>query len=78
VLAKWISDETQRAGEIHPAADNNWRLAPISSSHKLDIRFETAPTEKAAAFIKEKAQYPMQKVGNDEIGFALYSIDLRK
>ncbi|MFX0568969.1 bifunctional 2',3'-cyclic-nucleotide 2'-phosphodiesterase/3'-nucleotidase [Kosakonia cowanii] len=78
VLAKWISDETQRAGEIHPAADNNWRLAPISSSHKLDIRFETAPSEKAAAFIKEKAQYPMQKVGNDEIGFALYSIDLRK
>ena len=78
VLAKWISDETQRTGEIHPAADNNWRLAPISSSHKLDIRFETAPTEKAAAFIKEKAQYPMQKVGNDEIGFALYSIDLRK
>lgn len=78
VLAKWISDETQRAGEIHPAADNNWRLAPISSSHKLDLRFETAPTEKAAAFIKEKAQYPMQKVGNDEIGFALYSIDLRK
>lgn len=78
VLAKWISDETQRAGEIQPAADNNWRLAPISSSHKLDIRFETAPSEKAAAFIKEKAQYPMQKVGNDEIGFALYSIDLRK
>lgn len=78
VLAKWISDETQRAGEIHPAADNNWRLATISSSHKLDIRFETAPSEKAAAFIKEKAQYPMQKVGNDEIGFALYSIDLRK
>ncbi|WLI75163.1 2',3'-cyclic-nucleotide 2'-phosphodiesterase [Kosakonia sp. H02] len=78
VLAKWIGDETQRAGEIHPAADNNWRLAPIPASHKLDIRFETAPTEKAAAFIKEKAQYPMQKVATDEIGFAIYSLDLSK
>ncbi|WP_342322470.1 bifunctional 2',3'-cyclic-nucleotide 2'-phosphodiesterase/3'-nucleotidase [Kosakonia sp. BYX6] len=76
VLAKWIGDETQRAGEIHPAADNNWRLAPIHSSTQLDIRFETAPTEKAAAFIKEKAQYPMQKVANDDIGFAIYRLAL--
>ncbi|MGK9175858.1 bifunctional 2',3'-cyclic-nucleotide 2'-phosphodiesterase/3'-nucleotidase [Yokenella regensburgei] len=76
VLAKWISDESARAGEIHPAADNNWRLAPIHSSVPLDIRFETSPSEKAAAFIKEKAQYPMKKVGDDEIGFALYQMDL--
>lgn len=78
VLAKWISDESARAGEIHPAADNNWRLAPIHSSTPLDIRFETSPSEKAAAFIKQKAQYPMKKVGDDEIGFALYQLDLSK
>ena len=78
VLAKWISDESARAGEIHPAADNNWRLAPIHSKTPLDIRFETSPSEKAAAFIKEKAQYPMKKVGDDEIGFALYQVDLSK
>jgi len=78
VLAKWISDESARAGEIHPAADNNWRLAPIHSTTPLDIRFETSPSEKAAAFIKEKAQYPMKKVGDDEIGFALYQVDLSK
>ncbi|VFS21868.1 2',3'-cyclic-nucleotide 2'-phosphodiesterase [Salmonella enterica subsp. enterica serovar Typhimurium] len=29
VLAAWIGAESKRAGEIHPAADNNWRLAPI-------------------------------------------------
>jgi 2',3'-cyclic-nucleotide 2'-phosphodiesterase/3'-nucleotidase len=78
VLAKWISDESARSGEIHPAADNNWRLAPIHSKTPLDIRFETSPSEKAAAFIKEKAQYPMKKVADDEIGFALYQVDLRK
>ncbi|MEJ8321864.1 2',3'-cyclic-nucleotide 2'-phosphodiesterase [Kosakonia sacchari] len=78
VLAKWINDETQRAGEIHPAADNNWQLAPIHSDTRLDIRFETAPTDKAAAFIKEKARYPMAKVANDEIGFAIYNVQLNK
>jgi 2',3'-cyclic-nucleotide 2'-phosphodiesterase/3'-nucleotidase len=76
VLAAWISAETKRAGEIHPAADNNWRLAPIHSDNKLDIRFETSPSEKAAAFIKANAQYPMQQAGSDETGFAIYQLDL--
>ena len=76
VLAAWISAESARAGAIHPAADNNWRLAPIHSDTPLDIRFETSPSDKAAAFIKEKAQYPMSKVGSDDIGFAIYKVDL--
>jgi len=74
VLANWITVSK----EIHPAADNNWRLAPIHSNQKLDIRFETSPGDKAAAFIKEKGQYPMKNVGNDEIGFAIYQLDLGK
>ncbi len=78
VLAAWISAESKKQGEIHPAADNNWRLAPIQSATPLDIRFETSPSEKAAAFIKDKAQYPMKQVGTDEIGFAVYQVDLSK
>ncbi|WAH51372.1 bifunctional 2',3'-cyclic-nucleotide 2'-phosphodiesterase/3'-nucleotidase [Pseudescherichia vulneris] len=76
VLAAWVSAESARAGAIHPAADNNWRLAPIHSDTALDIRFETSPSAKAAAFIKEKAQYPMSQVGSDDIGFAIYNVDL--
>ena len=76
VLAAWISAESARAGAIHPAADNNWRLAPIHSDTALDIRFESSPSAKAAAFIKEKAQYPMSQVGNDDIGFAIYKVNL--
>ena len=76
VLAAWISAESARAGAIHPAADNNWRLAPIHSDTALDIRFETSPSDKAAAFIKEKAQYPMSQVGSDDIGFAIYKVNL--
>ncbi|UGS42359.1 bifunctional 2',3'-cyclic-nucleotide 2'-phosphodiesterase/3'-nucleotidase [Pseudocitrobacter corydidari] len=78
VLASWISAESKRAGAIHPAADNNWRLAPIASNAALDVRFETSPSEKAATFIKEKAQYPMKQVATDDIGFAVYQVDLRK
>ncbi len=78
VLAAWISAESKKAGEIHPAVDNNWRLAPIHSDTKLDIRFETSPSDKAAAFIKEKAQYPMKQVATDDIGFAIYQVDLSK
>jgi 2'',3''-cyclic-nucleotide 2''-phosphodiesterase len=78
VLAAWISAESKRAGEIHPAADNNWRLAPIHSKTALDIRFETSPSEKAAAFIKSHAQYPMKQVATDDIGFAVYQVDLSK
>lgn len=74
VLANWIT----ASKEIHPAADNNWRLAPIHSKQPLDIRFETSPGEKAAAFIKDKGQYPMKNVGTDEIGFAIYQVDLNK
>ncbi|MEH2922511.1 bifunctional 2',3'-cyclic-nucleotide 2'-phosphodiesterase/3'-nucleotidase [Samsonia erythrinae] len=78
VLAAYISAETKKSGEVKPQADNNWRLAPVVSKTPLDIRFETSPSEKAAAFIKEKAQYPMTPVGNDETGFAVYRLDLQQ
>lgn len=78
VLAAWISAESKKAGEIHPAVDNNWRLAPIHSDTPLDIRIETSPSDKATAFIKDKAQYPMKKVATDDIGFAIYQVDLSK
>ncbi|KFX05409.1 2', 3'-cyclic nucleotide 2'-phosphodiesterase [Pectobacterium betavasculorum] len=77
VLAAYISAETQKSGEVKPQADNNWHLAPIVSDTPLDIRFETSPSEKATAFIKEKAQYPMTSLGNDETGFAVYRLDLQ-
>ena len=78
VLAAWIGRESKRRGAIHPAADNNWRLAPIKTSAPLDIRFETSPTAKAAAFIASHAQYPMTRVATDDIGFAVYRLDLSK
>ncbi|HFQ9139479.1 TPA: bifunctional 2',3'-cyclic-nucleotide 2'-phosphodiesterase/3'-nucleotidase [Enterobacter cancerogenus] len=78
VLAAWIGAESKKTGAIHPAVDNNWRLAPIHSDTPLDIRFETSPSDKAATFIKDKAQYPMKKVATDNIGFAIYQVDLSK
>ena len=78
VLAAWIGRESKQHGAIHPAADNNWRLAPIKASVPLDIRFETSPSAKAAAFIQSHAQYPMTQVATDDVGFAIYRLDLSK
>ncbi|SFJ84343.1 2',3'-cyclic-nucleotide 2'-phosphodiesterase / 3'-nucleotidase [Candidatus Pantoea symbiotica] len=78
VVAAYISSETKAHGEVKPQADHNWRLAPINSTTPLDIRFETAPGEKATKFIEQHADYPMKAVGSDEIGFALWQMDLQK
>ena len=78
VVAAYISSETKAHGEVKPQADHNWRLAPINSSTPLDIRFETAPGAKATKFIEQHADYPMKAVGSDEIGFALWQVDLQK
>ncbi|PRD15938.1 bifunctional 2',3'-cyclic-nucleotide 2'-phosphodiesterase/3'-nucleotidase [Pantoea coffeiphila] len=77
VLAAYISAQTKADGEVKPQADNNWRLAPIVSNTPLDIRFETAPGEKAAEFIRTHAQYPLKQVATDETGFAIYQLKLQ-
>jgi len=78
VIAAYITRVSQENGEFAPSADNNWSFAPIQSDKALDIRFETSPSEKAADFIKAKGQYPMKHVATDDVGFAVYQIDLQK
>ena len=78
ILANYIARVSKEEGQVIPTADNNWSFAPITASNKLDIRFETAPTEKAAKFITNKGQYPMERVATDEVGFGVFRIDLQK
>ncbi|MFZ7305913.1 2',3'-cyclic-nucleotide 2'-phosphodiesterase [Avibacterium avium] len=78
ILANYISQTTKEKGEVIPSADNNWKLAPIATTQPLKVQVETSPSDKAKAFIKEKAQYPMDYVGQDELGFAVYQINLNK
>ena len=78
VIASYITRVSNEKGQFTPSADNNWSFAPIKSDKKLDIRFETSPSEKAAKFIEEKGQYPMKRVATDDVGFAVYQIDLQK
>ena len=76
VLADYIKATSEKDGAVNPSADKNWRFVPIKGNDKLDVRFETSPREQTAQFIKENAQYPMKQVGTDEVGFAVYQIDL--
>lgn len=78
VLSNYIAKETEENGFVKPTATNNWKLAPIKTNVDLDVVFETSPSKKAADFIKKQAVYKMNDVGKDDVGFALYRIDLRQ
>ncbi|USD65567.1 2',3'-cyclic-nucleotide 2'-phosphodiesterase [Vibrio sp. SCSIO 43136] len=78
VLANYITNVSRDKGQVVPSADNNWSFAPVKSDTKLDIRFETSPSDKAKQFIGNKAQYPMERVATDDVGFGVYRIDLQK
>lgn len=77
VIARYIVQETQQKGELKDKIDNNWKLSAITSPTKLDIRIETSPTEYAKRYIAEHSQYPMTYIENDNIGYAVYRIDLQ-
>ncbi|MDX1304468.1 bifunctional 2',3'-cyclic-nucleotide 2'-phosphodiesterase/3'-nucleotidase [Photobacterium sp.] len=77
VVADYISRISKEKGQVVPNADNNWHFTPLKSDHKLNITFETSPSEKAAKFIKEKSLYPMTPTGTDKVGFAIYQLDLQ-
>ena len=78
VVAAYISAQTKAQGAVKPQADNNWRLAKINSKVPLDIRFETSPLPKATDFIRQHSQYKVERLDNDDIGFAVYKIHLDK
>lgn len=78
IVADYISRVSKEQGEVTPNADKNWSFSPIHSTQKLDIRFETSPSDKAAQFIQAKGQSPMKNIGKDDNGFAVYQLDLQK
>jgi 2',3'-cyclic-nucleotide 2'-phosphodiesterase/3'-nucleotidase len=77
VLSDYISRVSKQKGQVVPSADNNWHFTPLKSDKKLNIQFETANSDKAAKFIKDKGQYPMQQVNTTPGGFAIYQLDLQ-
>ena len=84
-LASYITNESKlnaTTGEyesmVNPSADYNWDFKTINTAVTLDVRFETQDSDKAAAFINANMQRNMVKVATDELGFAVYKIDLTK
>lgn len=77
VLAAYIAAETKEKGAVSAQAEQNWTFVPIKTDKTLNIRFETSPGDKATQFIKENAHYPMTRTGTDDVGFAVYQVDLK-
>ena len=78
IVANYLAEQTKQKGEYTPKVNNTWRIAPIVSETPLDVRIETSPAQRAADYIKQHAQHPMSRLEKDEIGFAVYRIDLQK
>ncbi|WP_026339321.1 bifunctional 2',3'-cyclic-nucleotide 2'-phosphodiesterase/3'-nucleotidase [Psychromonas ossibalaenae] len=76
VLSNYITAQTAAKGQVTTEADHNWSFKTIDTDTALDVRFETQNTEKAAEFIEQFKQRNMEKVAVDELGFAIYKIDL--
>jgi 2',3'-cyclic-nucleotide 2'-phosphodiesterase/3'-nucleotidase len=78
ILVNYIRRQTKLQGEINPVADNNWSFVALKSADNtpLTLIFETAVGIKAENFINKESLYPMQKIGTDDIGFALYQVKL--
>ncbi|WP_025672770.1 2',3'-cyclic-nucleotide 2'-phosphodiesterase [Salinivibrio socompensis] len=74
VVANYISRVSKEQGEVTVSADNNWSIAPIEGD--AVVSFETSPSDKAAQFIEQKGQWSMTRQGTDEVGFAVYHVDL--
>jgi 2',3'-cyclic-nucleotide 2'-phosphodiesterase/3'-nucleotidase len=74
--SKFDADSGQYQTMVNPAADYNWDFADIRSDIPLDIRFTTQNSDKAEHFINAHQHRPMRKLQVDELGFAVYQIDL--
>ena len=77
ILSAYITNTTKKAGMVNVTVDNNWRIAPIVSDKKLDIRFESSPTDEAKAYIEKHSLYPINFIEKDELGFGVYRLDLQ-
>ena len=77
ILSAYITNTTKKAGMVNVTVDNNWRIAPIISDKKLDIRFESSPTDEAKVYIEKHSLYPINFIEKDELGFGVYRLDLQ-
>lgn len=75
ILSQYITKQTLENGQVDVKLNQNWRLKPIQTDKKLDIRFESA--KEAQDKIKEEATWPITYLNQDDVGFGVYQIDLQ-
>jgi 2',3'-cyclic-nucleotide 2'-phosphodiesterase / 3'-nucleotidase len=77
ILSAYITNTTQKYSITNVTVDNNWQISPIASNKKLDIRFESSPTDEAKTYIEKHSLYPIRFIDIDTSGFGIYKIDLQ-
>ncbi|MCO6545522.1 MAG: bifunctional 2',3'-cyclic-nucleotide 2'-phosphodiesterase/3'-nucleotidase [Gilliamella sp.] len=77
ILSAYITNTTQKYGITDVTVDNNWQISPITSNTKLDIRFESSPSDEAKSYIEKYSLYPIHFIDTDTSGLGVYRIDLQ-
>ena len=77
ILSAYITNTTQKYGITNVTVDNNWQISPITSNTKLDIRFESSPSDEAKSYIEKYSLYPIHFIDTDTSGLGVYRIDLQ-
>ncbi|OCG37864.1 bifunctional 2',3'-cyclic-nucleotide 2'-phosphodiesterase/3'-nucleotidase [Gilliamella sp. Gris1-4] len=77
ILSAYITNTTQKYSITNVTVDDNWQISPITSNKKLDIRFESSPTDEAKTYIEKHSLYPIHFIDTDTSGFGVYKIDLQ-
>ncbi|MCL1127913.1 hypothetical protein [Shewanella surugensis] len=74
LLSNNITQQTKKKGNIDIIPTYNWRLKPIKTRTKLDIRFQTQNTAAAEHFIMDHQKLKMINKGEDPQGYANYQL----
>lgn len=77
ILTAYIQSETNKNGAVDVKANDNFKILPIQSENELNIIFESSNKEAAREYILQNSIYPMQYLGEDEVGFGVYKIDFK-
>ncbi|UJF17842.1 bifunctional 2',3'-cyclic-nucleotide 2'-phosphodiesterase/3'-nucleotidase [Vibrio sp. SS-MA-C1-2] len=76
VLTNYIESQSKKNGYVDVKIDNNWRLQPINSEKKLDIQFESSPSDNAKRYIKSHSVNSTEFITTDNIGFGIYRLNI--
>lgn len=78
ILSQYIKNQSANHQALVSSSKPNWEIMPIKTNTKLHIAYESAATKEAIAYVEKNAQYPMQPMGKNKLGYEVYKVNLQQ